>query len=61
MLREPADWRCLVDYADPKQRRCVWPMALSLNLAPRSGEFGQQYDEQHQGQWIHSSSRSLDL
>ena len=52
VLREPADWRCPVDYADPKQRRCVWPTALSLNLDLRGGEFGQQYDEQHQGQWI---------
>ncbi len=42
VLREPADWRCPVDYADPKQRRCVWPTALSLNLDARGGEFSQQ-------------------
>ena len=42
VLREPADWRCPVDYADPKQRRCVWPTTLSLNLDARGGEFSQQ-------------------
>ena len=36
VLREPADWRCPVDYADPKQRRCVWPTPLSLNLDARA-------------------------
>jgi hypothetical protein len=51
VLREPADWRCPVDYADPKQRRCVWPTALSLNLDPQGGEFGQQARADAEG-WL---------
>ncbi|MDG4548954.1 MAG: hypothetical protein P9F19_08760 [Candidatus Contendobacter sp.] len=51
VLREPADWRCPVDYADPKQRRCIWPTALSLNLDARGGDFGQQARTDAEG-WL---------
>lgn len=51
VLREPADWRCPVDYADPKQHRCVWPTALSLNLHARGGEFSQQARADAEG-WL---------
>lgn len=42
VLREPAVWRCPIDFADPRQRRCVWPTTLSLNLDVRGGDFSQQ-------------------
>ena len=51
VLREPADWRCPVDYADPKQRRCVWPTALSLNLDARGGDFNLQARADAEG-WL---------
>ena len=51
VLREPADWRCPVDYADPKQRRCVWPTALSLNLDARGGDFNLQARTDAEG-WL---------
>lgn len=41
-LPTTADWRCPVDYADPHQRRCLWPSALSLRLDSQGGEFSQQ-------------------
>lgn len=50
-LREPADWRCPVDYADVQRRQCLWLSALSLNLNAQGGEFSQQARNDAEG-WL---------
>ena len=50
-LREPFDWRCPVDFADPSQRRCLWPTTLSLDLDSEGGMFRQQARADAEG-WL---------
>ncbi len=50
-LREPAEWRCPVDYIHAQQRQCLWLSALSLNLDAQGGTFSQRVRNDAEG-WL---------